>query len=380
MTRYLCAILTFMFIFTTGCSQNKTKVIDLTGGEQVETFDYQESEAISKKLEVEKFIISTPDDSGVGTFCVYDEMVYYAVGFYSHLENPTGMSPIEFEDKYNTQIRSYNIESKEDTLLYKYEEEECVNVTDLQCNGTELVWEEYPKNSVWNIRKLSLDGDTVDEIPEIISCYGAEEKMWSVILTITKDSLYWYNQILETDNPISLYKYDFKTKKTSVEKTGLSLESPYEHVSIIDGICTTYEKEEDNSTTIHVYDIAKKEETDLHVTTDIRSPISNGEICVWMTGGNLWDRSKIFVYDMSKKVLEQIAVSEAFSYGIVENRVLVNHSNNLYCYDVKNKEYEKLTNTENISYLYTFRGLSENIYAETSEDTTNLVMVNVKAK
>lgn len=99
-----------------------------------------------------------------------------------------------------------------------------------------------------------------------------------------------------------------------------------------------------------------------------------------MTGYDYDDRTEIFVYDLSEQKLEQIHVPYAFSYGIVNNHVLVNQGDNLYCYDVKKKEYKKLTKTENTTYGYTFQGLSENIYAESIEDTNNLVIVNIKEK
>lgn len=368
------AILILTFILTS-CSKSEVETINISDSGQVKTYDYQESDFIAEKVKIDDFEINTQSDGNIRTFCIYDDTMYYTLDFLNYFENSTGLkSDIVFEEKYNTQIRSYNLESGNDILLYQYEEEECIEVTDMQCNGKELVWEDYTKENTWNIKKMTINSDT---LPEDIFSYDAEKgKMDSITLSITADSLFWFDQIDNGDKPIILNKYDFKSKKITIEKKGLSLSSPYEHVNLTDGVCTTYETNKDDTTIIHVIDVKNKDQLDISEPGSVSSPISNGEFCVWVKGYDSNDRKTLFIYDITRDTLEQIEIPYAFSYGIIKDLILVNQQDGIYCYDVKNKEYKNLIETENISYGYTFQGLNNNIYAQEHGDDHGVNIIN----
>lgn len=55
--------------------------------------------------------------------------------------------------------------------------------------------------------------------------------------------------------------------------------------------------------------------------------------------------------------------------------ILVNQQDGIYCYDVKNKEYKNLIQTENISFGYTFQGLKNNVYAKTHGDDNDVKII-----
>lgn len=361
-----------LIIFLTGCSQSRQQDIKLDK-EELQTYDYQEVESSEQDIKISECEFSIPEHSQVDAFCVYNNIVYYVVGFSDYLENNTGSHFVEFEEKYNTQIRSFNMNSKEDCLLYQYKEDNCINVTDIVCNGNYLIWEDYQSDE-WKIQKLSL---AEDEVPEIIIDNSTYESgtLWTITPVITEDSLYWYDQSDEPDNPVTLYRYDFETKKTDTFQSGLDLSSPYTHVSIVNGICTFFEKKDKDKSIIYIYNLAKKELTTLTVPMDVSNPISNGEICIWLKGEDYYDREILYVYNLLEGSFEQINVSNAFSYGILGEYIIVNqtdydlyNNNELFCYDAKCKTYFPITSSENVIYGFTFYGLPDNIYMEKWSD------------
>lgn len=354
----------FVFIFLlliTACSKGKVEEVDLTDIKQVTIFDYRKSESIKNNLKMEMFKIKIPNGGQINSFCIYNNTVFYVVDFYNYFENPTGEKPhIDFEKKYNTQIRSFELENNEDLLLYQYDEEKCVQVTDMQCNGKELVWEDYIDVNSWNIKKMSLSENGVAE--NIFSYEPEKGIMTAITLTITDDGLFWYNQVGDGVYSIELCRYDFETKKVSIEKAGLSLSYPFEHINILDGIYTTYKTNLNNTTQIYIDNLKNKEELILNVAGNIRNPVSNGEICVWLVFDDYQDGESIFIYDIKGQTMEKVDVPYVLSYGLVGNLLLVNQEDGLYCYDVKNKEYENIIKTE-IPFGYTFQGQQNNIYA-----------------
>lgn len=358
----------FLILFLAGCSRNLPQDI-IVDKEELQTYVYQEEESLGKNIKISECEFPIPEHGQVDTFYVYNNVVYYSVGFSDYLENNTGYHFVQFEEKYNTQIRSFDMESKEDSLLYQYKEDMCIAVTDMQCNGTYLVWEDYKANE-WNLQKFSLL--SAEEPETIVSRNTVYESgtLSTITPTITEDSLYWYDQKDESDSPIALYQYEFETRKINIVHSNLDLSSPYTHVSILNDICTYFKKISKDMSTIYIYDLKGEEKASLTVPTNVSNPISNGEICVWLTGEDYYDRKMLYVYDLLEKTYEQIDVSDAFSYGILGDYLIVNridynqhNYDGIFCYDVKSKTYLPLAGVENAIYGFTLHGLTGNIYA-----------------
>lgn len=384
MKKYNIIISMFLFIFFSGCSQNQ-EVDIIVDKASLQTYDYEELEALEKSIEIAECEIPIPQNGQVDAFCIYHNIVYYSVGFSDYLANNTGSQFIAFEDKYNTQIRSFNMQSKKDCLLYQYKEDHCMNVTDIACNGTCLIWEDYQLDK-WRIQKLLLE--EMKE-PEIILDHDSYESglLWTITPTITKDGLYWYDQSDDSSNPITLFRYDFNTQKTEVFQNNLDLTSPYTHVNITNGICTFFEKKDNSTSVIYIYDLKKRIQTVLTVPMSVSNPISNGEICVWVKGEDYYDRNMLYIYDLTSRCFEQIAASNIFSYGILDEYIIMNQTNHhlyhntLLCYDTKNKTYFPVTASENTSYGFILNGFSNHIYMEKwSENKENcLAIINLSS-
>lgn len=361
------------------CSARETEEISLLDEKQVKTFDYKELETIKNNFVVDTYEIDVPSECQINTFCLFDDTMYYSLDYTKKFDNPTGAEPeISFENEYNTQIRSYNKKNNEDILIYQYSEDQCIEVTDMQSNGTYLVWEDYMNDGRYDINYMTLNSNNKPE--SITTREEGKEGLTTLTLTITNDNLYWYELSNDSDGYYNLRCYDFKTKTIDVKNKELSLSSPFEHVNIINGIFTTYKKEEDDITVINIYDSTKKTNIDLKVSGDISNPMCNGEICIWMTGYDYEDREYLFIYDLSENSIEKIPVSYAFSYGINEDLVLVNQENGMYFYDIKNRTYECLIETEYTSNGYIHLGLSNNLYVEKFGNSNKLEVINYKRK
>lgn len=245
------------------------------------------------------------------------------------------------------------------------------------------MWEDYSlKNpTLCNVKRLHLSDADAPE--DIVSYNITEGSLMTITLTITNNSLYWYEQNKESENALSLCKCDLKTGKQSVEKSGITLSSPFEKVNFINNYFVTYESSSDDKTTIHINNTNNstnnsKKALDIKVSDSIRGPISNGEFCVWMKGYDALDNVSLFIYDISKQTCERIQGSYIFSYGIIDNMIITNQLDGLYCYDMKNKEYAKLVETDQISYGYTAQGQENNVFTQDYEDGFNLLNLTYK--
>ena len=368
---YLIFIIT---ILVSACSRNRTEVIELGNAQQVITADDYKSELETIKMsEIE---LSLHMNGNIGPIYIYNDIVYYSVDFIDYLTDHTGKGPvIEFEDKYNTEIRMYNVKTGENELLYKYNEARPISVSDIQCNGKALVWEDYPLGEMWRVKLFDLESR--DEPVDILSYNIDNGEMFTIVLTITDDSLFWYDMLGGHDYPINLYRYDLATKKTYKEIENLSLSSPYEHVNIVNGFYTTYRKHSDNTATIYIHKMDSKEKLELHIEGNVSDPISNGEICVWVAGYNSNEREKVFVYNIREDTFIEIEVPYVFSYALVNNDVLINQSyEGLYYYNTNSKKYHIIDGTEGTLYMYTVQGILNNAYAEVMGNEENLKIVN----
>lgn len=365
----VCAIL------LTACSVKDSEMISLMENKNVEISNYEETKSVKNEIVIDFFEIDLPENSSVSTFCVYKDTLYYSVHYIDFFEDPIGnRSEIKFENQYNTQIRAYSLKHKKDELLFQYEEDRCIQVTDLQCNGKELVWEDYTGNNQWNIKKLSLRNKAQPE--NIYSYVSKSGEMWTVALTITENNLYWYFTMKNNDSAFILYSYDLDTKEVRIEQADLSLASIYEHVNIVHDVGVTFKALDDGKTMIHLMNLRNKKSEAFQVNCPVSNPVSNGEICVWSKGYE--DRSVLFVYNIKDRSIEKIAASEIFSYGLIDDILLINQKDGIFCYDIKSKEYSILIDKEEGAYGFTFQGFKGNVYAEMFQDNHKLRVVNFR--
>lgn len=382
MKRYLFAMTTILcgIIFCTSCSKDNSKNIDLREVKPEQLSSFEESNFINEELKIEEFNIALPEHGQVNSFCVHDKKVYYAVEFTDYLLSTAqvGGESIPFEEKYNTQIRVFDSERNEDNVIYQYVEKKCVQITDLQCNGKVLVWEDY-QEGIWQVQMISLDNQADKDPMTIYACTEDTGKLDSVTLTLSEKELYWYNQNEDLNNPIILYKYNFDDKVQTVVEEDLALSSPYEHVNIKNNVRTNYTGREDEKDTIRIYD--GENVMNIEIGMNVSSPISNEKFCIWAEGYDYHERQLLYCFDRKENLFLAIPVADIFSYELIENIIIVNQEEGIICYDVSAKKVEDLTDVIGGKCGFLYSGVEGNIYTEVYEESEGILhIVNIEKK
>ena len=319
---------------------------------QNQNIDYSlvENLPLSKNVlrEIADFPLSCSEISGLekgeavcNAFCVEKDEVYYALCYGALYE----LEYRGFDSSHNTQIRVYNMKTQEDKLLYQYNEDFCVDVTDMYCNGEILIWEDYgTSEEMWTIKGLALDED--EKVEVLIEGGMYNNSMSTITPTLTDDAIYWYDVMDAENGEYALYKYDLSTREISLMQACRNLATPYTHVPIIDEVLTTYIYQDDTS----IIEICKDADVArIEVPGHIDDARSNGKICAWKTdinGDNLLN-----VYDIRRREYIEIDCGYFFSYALYDNYIIVNQENGLYVYDILTKTYSVLKKTDEVEYL-----------------------------
>ncbi len=313
MKKYSLLIMVCIIIFLSACSKSEKEKIYAVDIKNAETFEYQKSEKLAEKIKMNHYVIELPKGGCAGPFCIYGTTLYYSIDYIDYLSDQTGEEKVPlFEEKYNTQIRSFDLESQEGQLIYQYKKERCIQISYMFCTGKKLVWSDNDLETInekWSINEIELDSGLVSE---------------------------------------NVYYSD---------------ESPIEKMRIMNNICTTYQMNGDN-TVIYMENIKTEETVGISVESEVSVPLCNGEICIWASGYEAQDRNIIYIYDISQQTIEKLEVTNAFSYALVKDLILVKQEEGICCYDIKSKEYINLIPKEEAECGYTMQGLENNSYAK----------------
>lgn len=322
------------------------------------------------------------NEVNIGAFCVYGEDLVYEVNYKGFLTDQTGLKgDIPFEEKYNTQLRRVNMTTSEDELLYKYDTQRCVDITDIVFNEQYLAWETM--EDTWKIHLLHLNQDSpVEAIVDGVQNVGDLDE---VILSLKADELFWYNKNGSENNCISLYSYNIPNKEIYSYKSGLDLRSQYTKPAIIEETCTTFSRKQEDGNQIYITDIDKKKEVVLNVNMSVCNPISNDEYCIW-TNGYGGESNNIYVYDVDSNTGSVISLGEAscFSYALLGEYIIINQrgtsqygEEGLYCFSPDACEYHRFEGLEDKTVLHTFQGVDGNVYFQVGDDTDVFGVVNI---
>lgn len=349
------------------CGAAEEEIIGLCGREP-QQMQIDITSELSDNVDMNEVCINIPKGAGISTFCVYEDNLYYSLDYIDYLEYEMNvLGEARFRESYNTQIRVHNISTGMDTLLYSYDEDFCVQTTDMQSNGKILVWEHYGiESDSWSI--MMIDMNCEENVGELSIDNAEKGRMSTVTLTIDEENLFWYDMIeneAETEtNSVVLKRYDFDKKEIYTEQTELYLSSPYEHVSIIDNVCTTYSSINKDVSSILIHDMKTDEKKELQVDGQVCTALSNGEFCVWMGGIDYYDRFEIFIYDLNTNEYKKIESKYVFSYGIVGEYLVLNREDGLWIYDISENKCNNLIKSESTACGYTFQSFSGSLYME----------------
>lgn len=363
----LIPVIAMALLCLSGCSSKDS--LSVYSDADIETVHYEENPKLKDIIRMQEYLVQIPEDGYASSVCVYGHNVYYAVGFFDSLLDQEQGNHIPFEPKYNTQIRVYNGDTKEDELLYLYDSDRCINTSFMVCNGDYLIWQDfnYGYQGEWNIRGMSLEPEA-EKNPEILFNYTMNEGDFSCISPIiTEEEIFWYNFDTEKDNPVILYRYDLQGREISVAKEGLDLMSPYERASVSDTVIATFVKLPEEQYRIDIDFRNSGSCRSIQLDTTVAGPLANDKLCVWREGYNYGESSYLYVYDIEKDTLEKIEAfpNRIFSFGIIDKYVIINSRGDqggIEFYDVENKEHVRLTSEEDTLYLTTFGGNSNNVH------------------
>lgn len=350
------------------CLKNRESEIVLSEEEFVK-YEYILQPDIWENMKINIIEFDIPKNSSCESCCVYQGIVYYSVEYTDYLIEQTGTEVREFKPEYNTQIRAYDCESGEDRLLFQYQKERCIHITDIQANDKYVIWEEYIDGTTWGIRGIELTN--IDHAKLIINGEECSSVLWSVTPNLRDTILYWYDQ--NENGDIYLSQYDLKNEKWNVMIEKCNLASPFEHVSVNEDIITTYQLNESGG-----YDIIRwktallKQKERLSFTSSVAQPIADSQRCIWGMGYDVWD-NKIYHYCYKNREKEYIESDNYFSYALISRYMIVNQKDKeegLYCYDLENKKYGKLELQDGYSYWYTFQSPDGGVYCEIKDEET----------
>lgn len=362
MRKYLLFFLLSTFTFLSGCGKQE-KILDFTENE-INPIEYVQTNDLSDNIEIVFYDLPCPENAVIGAWCVYDDLIFYAVDYIDYLSDHTGIGTIITPSEvYNSKILCYDISTKSATDFYIAES--IIPISDLCCNGEILLWEEYPKNIdvSWELKYKLLD-DSLSESNILLKDGDVDGIMLDIIPNLDGNKVYLYEQtgVDDTAHPILLYYYDITSKKTSLQKTELDLSSPYEQVSILNQWMATYQINVNNSN-IYLDNIENGEKKVIKVPTRVCHPITNGLYCVWKKTYDAELMPGYYLYNDYQKSIDYIQVEDnIFAYTILGDCVLLTCSNGIWCYDPEKRQYQCLLDDEDYSYIYISNGNDGNAY------------------
>lgn len=369
----LFSLLLILFCLV-GCGNKNGESVNTETKESTVEMSTSDMNLVESSYQMDEFLIKHEKDVNVETFAFSGGKVYYSVNYSFYYENNEGdAEEKQFDKTHNTQIRVYDTVKKIDEVLYQYEEAFCVHISDMQCNGKYLIWEDYGiDDTIWRVNSLNLERN---EEPKI--CFTndtVQGQLDTITLSITSDSIYWYDLNKSEDGSI-LYKYNLNSEEVSTVKEDIDTSTPYTHVSIMNDALTTYRYVDDKTEiTIESSNGEKK----IEVEGNITNAQSDGQICAWLRGTDSNDRSRLYVLDINNNVTYVINCDYIFSFSIRDGFIFVNQNNGIYMYDVINKQYSVIKESDGIYCGYMYYGLNE-LYTDVntiSYDTFSVAIIN----
>lgn len=349
-------ILSVVFILC-GCTDEEDIRVEKS---IMKTLDYQ----AQNRVRTENYQISLPEHASMNSFYIYGNQVYYSVDYSSYFD-PT-IESLQFEEIYRTQIRMYDASDGRDILLYQYDSDDVVTVTDIQSNGSVVIWEDYDSKDGewnWNLHILNL------VYPYRHHVFGGndfeKDVMESITPTLTEDAIYWYGKTSDETHPFSLYQYDLESEEISIVQKQLDLASPYEHVNLAQDTISMYQFDGEDGSEIYIWDRKKDRTITLKVEFGVCDPVSDGTICVWTESYD--NREELFVYDLEHSQAYCLPCDYIQSYVVIDGNILVKQESGIYIYNCNDNICHQMISAEEIEYGYLYFGLEDSAFAEKRE-------------
>lgn len=379
MRRWGTLFVSAIVFLLSGCSRQQEQNKELV--------HYTQTNALKEQTALEFIEVPVPEHFGVSSWTVCDETVYYAINYMDYLSDHEGKGAVQPTQEHASRILSYDTKSGETSILYQAEG--VIEMSDVCADGEILVWEEYPRleNMPWCIKMLSLT-DRESKAETIFSDSDTDGELWSIVLSLTEEKIYWYDQS-DTEkfvHPISLYQYDLKSGEIMVDKQKIDLSSPYEQVSVIDRQMCTYRMDsvvdsiDAKTSEIYIDDIQTGEQITVSVSTKVMRPVANEDYCIW--GESYESNDVLWVYDRQTKQSACVSLAELggkFSYTLLEDWIIISTHRGLWCLEPETQTYTNLLMFgEKNNYGYLWHNLDGSVAMETAYSDKEFCIVNIK--
>lgn len=362
MKKYLVFFVTILlFMQLSACAK--------TGDHPITNYDFTEqtdnvavwtkTDTIAKHIHVKQRQIALPKDSRVVSYIMHANKIYYALDYEPLFENPLGNKQVpKFTADYQTELHVYDLQTKEDKLLYKCRGSQPRALLVSGATDTHIAFLEFsvaspthaffPNN--WTIKILELASANVENIA---TTKFTDMEEIAPNPTVTQQGIYWFAQ----ENPekpntnvtFSLQYYDFTQKEVFELKKNCYLDDVSEPLYVEKGNYALYQapknfaKGEGKKTNELQYSILNLLERtadaqiNLKIPGLVAYPLVNTEYAVWSNGFR--ERTKLLIFNKKKQELKLLKLDknqQYSSYMLLDKYLFLTQEDVLYCYDLTN--------------------------------------------
>lgn len=328
-------VLAIAFIFAillSGCSDEKTeapkpKYFDLNEVAKYPHTGYKDTDISQTCLNVDKYDIPLPEGAGCGAFCVYGDNVYYSVQY----PDPTQIGE-EFKKEYNTSIWRYRTDIKESELIYQYDLDYHVSISDMKCNGNVLICSEWYRYNRCRVKYFDLQN--IDEPVEIIT--EGENSLSGINMMLSEDSVYWVENVTGETGKYNINRYSFTDGKVYREEESVPLVAPYKEMRMCEDMYAVCESDESGKYSIIIHNTAKGTEEVIEVSEEIEIFACNSRFCIGKPDTSYSDC--IYVYNIEYKQMIKMEMEKFNQCVLMDNMVIVSAETGVTAYNLDKKE------------------------------------------
>lgn len=324
-------------LLLTGCSSSKAEL-------PVENTE-ENTEENQAMLEINKIQLPLEQDCSVGSYFVDGDTVYYSVympvGDYE--ENPD----TKFDDSMETEIRSYDTQSATEKLLYKYHAGYQVDVNDMGICNDKLYWlDSAGAEDEW-FRVVAISPDESEDVEILFTSKDISESCTMITPETDGENIYFYT---ENDGTVSICEY--AQGELKIVQDDVYADSAYEHMSKWNNEYATALKTADGYEIVTVN--ADKNNCQYENVSDVSELQMNDDYITYLSDPYNY-RNEVNVIYKEDQSVKQIKTDRFFSYGLLGNYLIFNHSDRITAYDLLSGEETELLESGQDSFEWMFR-------------------------
>lgn len=326
----------------------------------------------SSVIETQEYQLPIPEHAEMNAFYYKDDMIYYVVGYASYYEQQImeAGKEIAFADTLNTEIRSYDVRTGKDALIYRYDASRPIEISDILCGDGQVYWEEIGRDGylLWSMPLES--GEDFDTPKLLLDASGTEQAADSGLLIsprFYKGSLYWYEP---QEDGFALRKYENGQITTYDESVYLA--SPYQYPLMADGCYAYAQKQEDGFKIVSKMEGKKDKEIPCELS-DVGVIYSGTGFLAWTDG--YYNDYLIQVYDRQKKSCETLDLDYYFSAGLIGEWLLLDTQQEMLMYHLPDME---ITQTWSGKYQFILQNDDGDLFCENASTGGIFVAKRVK--